>query len=244
MSGLYITESFINKENHKAFVIRRVARIYPGLIICVLITVFIIGPLFTVLPLKAYFNARDTWTYLMCNSTTYRIKFFLPGIFLHNYSGTAVNGSLWTLSLEIRCYFLIFIAGMLNLFKYKPVLIAVYLIILIAFLTNSRYSIFLNAKPAMFFMFGSLAYLFRKSLPVNLQAAVILWIVCFLVHKTIFYIPVCYMSIIYTAMVSGASNLVKKLKLPGDYSYGIYIYGFLLQQIVAFYLPNIRIRAS
>ena len=40
----------------------------------------------------------------------------------------------------------------------------------------------------------------------------------------------------YGVLLLGSSSIFKKIKLPGDYSYGVYIYAFLVQQITAHYI--------
>src|SRR5581483_1550015 len=54
LSGIFITQSFLNKKNHLSFARMRLFRIWPGLIVCTLFTVFIIGTTLTDLPIGQY----------------------------------------------------------------------------------------------------------------------------------------------------------------------------------------------
>src|ERR1700754_722361 len=49
LSGIFIVASFVNSKTFFRFIIMRVFRIYPALIICNIITVFIVGAIFTTL---------------------------------------------------------------------------------------------------------------------------------------------------------------------------------------------------
>jgi peptidoglycan/LPS O-acetylase OafA/YrhL len=64
LSGLLVTNSIISNSNPFQFLTKRAFRIFPALFVCLLIAVFIIGPMYTTLPLKQYFSAADTWNYL------------------------------------------------------------------------------------------------------------------------------------------------------------------------------------
>jgi peptidoglycan/LPS O-acetylase OafA/YrhL len=48
-----------------------------------------------------------------------------------------------------------------------------------------------------------------------------------------------YITLAYVVLYLGSSRWFRYLKLPGDYSYGIYIYGFLVQQVFAQFLPQL-----
>jgi len=71
--------------------------------VAVCVTVFLIGPLVTVLPVAAYFGSTETWTYLLGNATLVGGQRNLPGVFEMNTYRVA-NGSLWTLRYEAILY--------------------------------------------------------------------------------------------------------------------------------------------
>src|ERR1700744_32042 len=55
LSGMFITSSFINSRSNYAFGLMRIFRLWPALIACVILTVFIAGPLVSTYSPKAYF---------------------------------------------------------------------------------------------------------------------------------------------------------------------------------------------
>ena len=65
LSGIFITSSFDKSNSPVKFVIARAFRIWPALIVCILLTVFVIGPIFTNQSLANYFSAHQTWRYLV-----------------------------------------------------------------------------------------------------------------------------------------------------------------------------------
>ncbi len=79
-------------------------------------TVFILGPLFTTLPLRDYFASGMTWANLDNFSTiVLKTGWALPGVFEHNRFPVDVCAPLWTLPLEVRCYLIVMVTGMLGL---------------------------------------------------------------------------------------------------------------------------------
>ncbi len=105
LSGYLIASSWVHSNSFPSYLIRRAARIFPGLIIVVLVTVFVIGPIFTTLSMGDYFSDSGTWAYLknILLSAVSR----LPGVFEQLPYPSVVNGSLWTLRYEFAMYLLV-----------------------------------------------------------------------------------------------------------------------------------------
>ena len=103
LSGLLVTQSLLQRPAIKPFLIKRAARIFPGLIICLLVSVFVVGLSFTNLSATAYLQHPQTWSYLLYNASLFSLQWELPGVF-EGANTTTVNGSLWTLPLEVICY--------------------------------------------------------------------------------------------------------------------------------------------
>ena len=79
----------------RPYLARRALRVMPGLAACVLVTVFIIGPLATTLPLRSYFLSAATRGYLA--NGVFILKLWLPGVFEGQQWVGTVNPMLWTL---------------------------------------------------------------------------------------------------------------------------------------------------
>ena len=110
ISGYLVAGSWIADPAPLRFAARRVLRIMPALIVTVVLTVVVVGPMATVLPWRAYAADAETRTYLW--NALLAPYYALPGVFQDGRPFTAVNGSLWSLPVEAAMYVLLpFYAG-------------------------------------------------------------------------------------------------------------------------------------
>jgi peptidoglycan/LPS O-acetylase OafA/YrhL len=246
LSGIFITGSFENKKNHLSFILMRAFRIWPALIVCTVLTVFFIGPSLTTFSVKGYLLHVGTWKFFLSNILLYNpASHILPGLFLYNHLAGAVNGSLWTLPVEVKCYFLIFILGIIGAFRYKRSLMIVFLILLVATVSKyNNYIGFFSANVVLFFIAGSVAYLYKGFILLNYKVCFLLISLCLISFNTTFFHPLFYLTLIYGVLIIGGSGIFKSIKLPGDYSYGAYIYGFIVQQVISNLFPSLNSYSS
>jgi len=83
ISGFLITMSFESSRSIGNYLWKRVLRVFPALIILLLLTTFVLGPLATNLSLKDYFSQGHTYSYLT-NVRLFRLQYDLPGLFQEN----------------------------------------------------------------------------------------------------------------------------------------------------------------
>lgn len=103
LSGFLICQSWQRDPSLRRFALRRALRIFPGLLVVVLLTVLLLGPLVASIPPAQYFSDPSPWLHLVKSAFAMgspRIK----GVFETNPFPYAVNGSLWTLRYEILMY--------------------------------------------------------------------------------------------------------------------------------------------
>jgi peptidoglycan/LPS O-acetylase OafA/YrhL len=82
----------------------RALRIFPALFVMSVLLALVMGPLITTLPLDAVLQRLGGVEFIWKNTTVLTgLKYSLPGVFESN-SMQVVNGSLWTLPFELRCY--------------------------------------------------------------------------------------------------------------------------------------------
>ncbi|MGH3495542.1 MAG: acyltransferase family protein, partial [Sciscionella sp.] len=81
MSGYQISQSWDRDPSWIRFSAKRLLRLLPPLIVVLLITVLVIGPLVTTAPLSEYWKAAQTWRYLVGNTVLVLIQHILPGVF-------------------------------------------------------------------------------------------------------------------------------------------------------------------
>jgi peptidoglycan/LPS O-acetylase OafA/YrhL len=115
MSGFLVSKSWDEHPRASAFIAKRLLRIMPGLAGVTVFCAFILGPLFTAIPLGAYFGDSHTYSYLQ-GVFLFSLQYVLPSVFWNNASDI-VNGSIWTLPLEFLAYLGILAAAAAGLFK-------------------------------------------------------------------------------------------------------------------------------
>lgn len=256
-SGFLIASSFFERKSFLAFIWARILRIYPALILAVLFCALIVGAMFTTYGLSSYLSDPQTHGYILKNSYLLSgVKFSLPGVFADNPYKNAVNGSLWTLPYEIKMYALLALIGSVVVYvqKYlgKPLLKVFFLVMtVIVILLNIVYHFQNNTTEhsvrffAAFFA-GASFYLYREHVFLSSKAFLMFGALLLFssIQQDLFFVvyslSLPYL-LLYLAYVP--SGMVRGFNKMGDYSYGIYIYAFPVQQSVAAMMPHISVQA-
>ena len=103
VSGYLVSKSFVRNSSIKNFWIKRVMLIFSPLLVCVVLCA--IGGFFLAdLSLEAYIPGAKVY---VRDNLLMRLQFYLPGVFVENPYPVAVNGSLWTLPIEMACFLLL-----------------------------------------------------------------------------------------------------------------------------------------
>ena len=241
ISGFLVAASFV-RRGLLDYAVSRALRIYPALVVCVLLSVFLLGPVFTSLELRAYFVHPSTRDYLWNMTLAFPIEFRLPGVF-QGHLRPGVNGSLWTLPVEMSCYVLLAIAGTAGLLRSRVLANAAMLALL---LFASQYFAELPligraerwARPALYSLLGVACYVNRDRLPLSaplaLFAALLAWAALGEEWFVFVFPPAFTYLVLFVAYRSPYLDLDGRL---GDPSYGIYIYAWPVQQMLADSLP-------
>lgn len=245
ISGFLITKSWLDKPIVFTFFKKRFLRIFPGLCSAVIFGAFVIGPLVTSLSLKEYILNPQTFNYLQTMILVPPLHFAftsLPGVFVDNHTPNFVNGSLWTLFAEVIMYLLIVILGLLGIYKKRNIVILICGVSILFYFFIPILTEF--SKLGIFFLFGSIIYLFRDKIIFNNKLAFLfflLWVFSFNTSMGLFvnFFSLSYL-IIYVAFIR--IPLINNFSKYGDFSYGMYIYAFPIQQsILHFYSNNITL---
>lgn len=243
-SGFLITASLLARRNVPSFAFARILRIYPALITAVVLTVAVIGLGFTSLAPTEFFSNPQTWAYLARNATLVTgVAHTLPGALEHNPWPHAVNASLWTLPYELAMYTLLALVWLAiasirashdRWFRLAVSAIALLamLIVLGQFDVPAKNGIRLTA---MFFT-GASFYLFRQSIPMDARLFALsgLALVASTLDRAAF--SVIYPLALPYAVFCAAylpGGVLRQFNRLGDYSYGVYVYAFPVQQMLA-----------
>lgn len=103
LSGYLIAESWLRDPSLYRFLLKRVLRIFPALVVTIVISAAVLGPFFTSLSWKTYYSDPRFISYF--DNIFLYITYQLPEVFETNALPFAVNGSLWTLPVEVFAYF-------------------------------------------------------------------------------------------------------------------------------------------
>ena len=107
VSGYLVCQSWRRHPAWSAFWLKRVARVFPGLVVAVAFSVFVLGWAVTTVPASAYWQSPQTWLNFFNNAAGVATVQTLPGVFESNPFARTVNGSLWTIRYELAMYALL-----------------------------------------------------------------------------------------------------------------------------------------
>lgn len=251
ISGFLITESYLKNINWARYLKNRILRIFPALFISVLFSVFIVGLAATTLTIPSYLNNTSIYSFIIHNITLYEIHYYLPGVFENNPATAEVNGSFWTLPIEFGMYLIICILGICNILR-NAICASIMLLVFASIVTFVLYwqpqSSFSHRGVfcVLAFITGSIFYLWKDKIPLNVKSALALTVITFIFYKVKFLRP--FYEVIYlinfTYFVFLISylfpNLGRSIVKHGDVSYGLYIFSYPIQQFFIHRLHNIN----
>jgi peptidoglycan/LPS O-acetylase OafA/YrhL len=246
ISGYLIVASYTKHNNSYSYLKARILRIYPALITAVIFCI-IAGAFSTSLSVSQYFMNSEVKEFLFTNALALNeIKFNLPGVFLNNPYPISVNGSLWTLTIELRLYILVFILGILSLLKKNRFNILFSLFFLTTCLFSKYSSILVNnlrsIELILLFLTGSFLYLNKNSIESYFKIWIAITILCafiFLLSWNVFPLKCIWLAFSVILLATHKRLINHKLIISSDYSYGIYIYAFPVQQMLAHFFIGI-----
>jgi len=246
-SGFLVTASYLQRDSLFAFIEARALRIYPGLIVAVLFCVFVVGALVTTEPIGSYISSPSTLSFLKHNTLLIDgVQFDLPSVFLSNPYPVSVNGSLWTLPVELWMYFWVAILGSLSLLKGEKAFNAIFVVLCLMY-AQSTTSFYIVGDPrcaqlGLLFLLGGFFYVNGNQIPLSFS---VFGGLCLLAYLTLEYGFAGFIKAICFSYLVLLLALHPRLRLPsidhwGDISYGLYIYAFPVQQAIAYLMPQIR----
>lgn len=240
-SGFLVTKSLLVRRSVVDFLVARVIRIYPGLIVMTTLTVLVAA----VCQGPAFLGDPGTWRYFTSTAFLSLPKlavFDLPGVFMNNPIPRAVNGSLWTLPYELRMYTLLAAMwlGLLLIGRARPR----FVVPLLAFAAAVAAAAFAakpdsnNAGFGFMFFTGASYYGLRRFVPMRADLA---WGAAAVLAASSLW-PSAF-SVAYPLLLGyvlfAVSYLPALWRPRSDCSYGAYIYAFPIQQTIVLLWPGV-----
>jgi peptidoglycan/LPS O-acetylase OafA/YrhL len=251
ISGLLVAESLRNSSSWKNFLWKRFLRLYPAAWLSILFCAFLLGPIVTTWPWKDYFSSNTFFQFL---STAFliQVKYYLPGVFDHSSMGnSSVNASLWTICLELKLYIGLLLCWLLKIPGKRYLLFAVMAALLISgqlFPGQTDGLIYeligrhINFKSeftcTVVFLTGVAANIYKQKIIVkNYWVLIILFLFLLVVKfhslRLLVFVLVPAVNLI---VATKGMRLLKRITPKADFSYGLYVFAYPIQQVVANYL--------
>jgi peptidoglycan/LPS O-acetylase OafA/YrhL len=269
VSGFLVARSWAYDPKPLSFAMKRALRLMPALVVSLLLTALVLGPLTTTLSLRAYLEDPGTKAYVIDNSS-FQTNVFLPGVFAHTSLKGVVNASLWTLPLELKAYCLVLALGLLGLFGRRRLLMPL-LVIFFALLTvgavrsaiplgnrvvatmadvQAPPSVVAEARAGVFdehaqlfaaFAIGASLFALARWVPLRWGVAgalVVAWAAAAATGdaRAVPIATAVLLPYVVLLLAYRTSHLVRLPRRLGDYSYGLYIFAFPVQQAVVQWL--------
>lgn len=242
ISGFLVAASLI-KRGVVDYTISRLLRIIPALIVCVFASVFLIGLTLTTLSSNDYLSNTETWSYLGNALAFLRMQWTLPGVFEGN-PRSAINGSLWTLNVEVLCYLLLAATTFLG-FRFSKLTgnVLVLVVLAVGFISFESIPLLgVNLKwsrPALYFLIGVFLYLNRDRVFLDGRIALIAAVLAFMAFGEEWFDYIFPPTLIYLIFyLAYATKPLRTDAAIGDISYGLYIYAWPVQQLVVLFFPD------
>lgn len=255
ISGMLIYKSIVRSRSVREYMTARSLRIFPGLWVMLILTTLFLGPAISTLSISEYFTSSQLPEYFFGNAILYVPRYFLPGVFESNPL-TAVNGSLWTLRFEFTCYLITLLLFLIGAYRTETTFRIMCAIIVAGYLGYLGLGIVQGTLDQVLYDGSDIAKLHRMFFAFFVGIIVghyidqirpkAWWVVLSGAATWISFGTPLFATalIIFIALaVFWFAFLQQGWLVPfrqmQDYSYGIYIYGFPVQQTTEHFLPGL-----
>jgi peptidoglycan/LPS O-acetylase OafA/YrhL len=247
LSGFLVAGSAL-RTNIPRFFLNRALRLVPALAVETTLAALILGPIVTTVALTDYFTTREFFAYF--GNIVGRVRYELPGVFEANPHPKIVNMNLWTLHAELECYAIMMAAMLLGFVNRRRIALGLWVAVTVALIIwNALTGQFeppavLYPTPVFVYSFctGVIAYLWRDWIPINRAPLLVVagaYVVLVYLPQTVF-VNVILLTYVMIYVGVTPQRSFDAIARGGDYSYGIYLYGFVIQQTVYLLLPWVR----
>jgi peptidoglycan/LPS O-acetylase OafA/YrhL len=253
ISGFLITHSWIRSKSSADFLMKRFLRIYPGFIAVTLLGVFLLAPLVSD---HFEFGSRKLLTLSWWLVSLRQVP--VPSVFPNNPLAGVLNGSLWSIPYEFKCYLAVMLIGSLGFFRQRTWMTFLLVGVVIgSALYPSFVSIpWLEQGPVEkifgsvlawcevfpYFIAGMAFYLFRDRIP----SSTFLLVIAIVLFAAASAFPPAGLVVFPFAITYALFWFAYHPQLPfkswsryGDFSYGTYLYAFPIQQLITMKMPGI-----
>jgi peptidoglycan/LPS O-acetylase OafA/YrhL len=241
LSGFLVAKSWEQSRSASDFVRKRALRIYPGFFAAITFCVLIVAPLGSA-------NFLSGLTRLQ-HYRLYEMLFLHPPVLLKGvFTGLAVpsiNGALWTIPFELTCYIGLLLLGLGGAIRRKSMVLLLFAALYFANKVWPDWNMDLRffgsigelLPLSMYFLAGSIFYLYRRFIPHRRDLMALSLILVAVTHARglNWTLPIggAY-AVFYIAFSRGFR--LHRFGRFGDFSYGLYLYAYPIQQLLLLWL--------
>jgi peptidoglycan/LPS O-acetylase OafA/YrhL len=252
ISGFLVTASWSRSSGVADYFLKRLLRIYPGFVVAILLSCFLVAPM-----------AGCPWKDLIAPAAVARFArdsiFFqplaLPWAFTTLPVPHDINSSVWSIKYEFLCYVILALVGVAGLLPNKRFAAGAFLGLIFFYVVAKLYGLFpvfqgtylqlLLGQPitlehhCIFFFAGIVAYEYRDRLRFSGLGAIValaaLIVSCLIPASLSFVVPIAFTYLIFWFAFEPRLKLSRFGRF-GDFSYGIYLYAFPIQQLLLLHI--------
>ncbi len=250
ISGLLVTGSWERSPNFYDFIKNRVLRIYPGFVVCWLICMFVVAPL-----------SGLTWEQYrsQINVPLWIVKIALLRGFGGYFSFPAnaehmLNTSLWTIPYEFGCYLMVAALASFRRIRRQTIVAAAalsYVVVALGAISDPRTNGYfpsavqhaasvvakIPAAPLVcYFLMGAAFYILMERIVFSWKIALVALVSIVVAMKAppllAFVLPASLTYLLFFIAYHPQINF-RGFGRRGDLSYGIYLYGWPIEQLLA-----------
>jgi peptidoglycan/LPS O-acetylase OafA/YrhL len=244
ISGFLVTMSF-DRRGWRDYAIARALRIAPGLIVATLVVAFVFGGLLTRLPLSQYVAEPGLWRFVSATLTSFKSNITMPGVFETNPFRFPI-GTVWTLKYEVLCYAGVFLAGLAGLVRsrFAALALVIGLSLALAGVEWVREDVPKGIETALrlplIFAVGAALYVWRDRAILSTPLLVGLFLSAAVAEGTFLYKTVLFVASAYGILWLALSPALTRFSYEParDLSYGTYLYGWPVQQMLVALFPT------
>jgi peptidoglycan/LPS O-acetylase OafA/YrhL len=248
ISGFLIVHSWLHSPNAWVYLQKRVARIYPGFIVASLFCLVVVLPQAVSPPAYPWqVVSIPRWFFDMFALRTTDVPGAFPLLGSHE-----LNGAMWSVIIEFWFYLGVMLLGLLGAYRRPAVMIGLLGGCLLLYGLQQELNLSLLNKgdfrgnvPILFsghwirmgsfFFSGTCCYLYRDRIPVRINllaiAAGIIAVSCLLGRGMWLTLPLCGNYLLFSVAFSSRVRFYGFAR-RGDLSYGTYLYGWPIQQLL------------
>lgn len=236
ISGYLIAMSIQNTASISRYLWKRFLRIFPGLMVCA----FLVSAVLCTFPLgKPGMSPEQAFAYIKSTALldVYASATYVKNAYYSSHLGGAINSPIWTIAYE--SYYYIYAALLASVGLLKP--LAAFLLIPISIFWMKAGLLFngwLYLLPS--FMTGVLAFFLKDVLDTRRRWIISICIFTLCIAAAIGQLKEVYP--IFGGIFVIAIGTMRLFRLPntafaGDFTYGAYLYGWPIQQLLYAHIP-------